>query len=585
MLLALLGFLGLGHAAAEGPEAELDRNRIVEGETITFTLTVPGDVDGEPDFTPLEQDFDILDRAQSSHTSIVNGRMSSQRVWRLVLAPKSNGLLTVPPIPVGRLQSLPQGLKVLPAGSKDAGTQSPPVFIEVEVTPESAFIQSQLVYTVRILHRVKLREGSLSDPDVQGALLERLGEDKSYRAFRNGHNYNVIERRYAVFPQQSGRLVIEGPVLSASVAVKSQRRHDLSQRFFGRDPFTDFPDIGGFFQETQPMRVRGKRLEVDVRPTPAGISGIWLPAQALTLEESWTPEAGEFRVGEPVTRTLTLKARGLSAVQLPDLEIPSVDGLKIYPDQPQAEQEVVEGGLQAAKRFKAALVPARPGRFDLPEIRVHWWNTNSDEAQSAVIPSRSIEVLPAAADATGAPASAAPLPSAPQAQSAPTSGAPLPPPTAAHGTTAGYWPWAAALLTAAWLLTLALWLRERRLSGVRTRAKTQRQTPPAASPRDIERACRKGEPRAARQALLAWAAVRWPQRRPTGLEDLAQRLASEPASQVLRELDRSLYSAEYSKSWDGTAAWKVLQPVLKTKPNVELRAKYAGLPELYPSTR
>ncbi len=387
---------------AEGPEAELDRNRIVEGETINFTLTVPGDVDGEPDFTPLEQDFDILDRAQSNHTSIVNGRMSSQRVWRLVLAPKTRGLLTVPPIPVGRLQSLPPGgLKVLPAGSQDAGTESPPVFIEVEATPESPFVQGQLVYKVRILHRVKLREGTLSDPGVQGALLERLGEDTSYRAFRNGHNYNVIERRYAVFPQQSGRLVIEGPVLSASVAVNNQRRRGLSQRFFGRDPFADFPDIGGFFQETQPVRVRGKRLEVDVKPQPAGATGVWLPAQSLTLTESWTPETGEFRVGEPVTRTLTLEARGLSDAQLPDLEMPSVDGLKIYPDQPQAEQNLVEGTLQATKRIKAALVPTRPGRFDLPEIRVNWWDTDTDQAQTAVVPARNIEVLPVVAGEHG----------------------------------------------------------------------------------------------------------------------------------------------------------------------------------------
>ena len=326
-LLLMLSWTTPVYAAAKGPQVELDRNRMVEGETVNLTLTVPGDLDGEPDFTPLDQGFDVLDRAQSSHTSIINGHMSSQRVWRLILAPKATGLLTVPPIPVGRLQSHPRTLKVLPAGSKDAGTESPRIFIEAEAAPKSPYVQGQLIYSVRIFHRVKLREASLSDPQTEGALLERLGEDKSYRAFRNGHSYNVIERRYAVFPQQSGRLGIDAPILSASVAAESQRRNSLSQRFFGRDPFAGFPDIGGFFQERRPVRIRSKRLEIEVKPRPTGISGNWLPAQSLSLEQSWTPQAAEFRVGEPVTRTLTLKARGLTHAQLPDLVMAAVDGL------------------------------------------------------------------------------------------------------------------------------------------------------------------------------------------------------------------------------------------------------------------
>jgi len=579
--LTLLATLAWQSALAQEPVAELDRSRIVEGETVTLSISIPGDLDGEPDLAPLEREFDILDRGQSSHTSIINGRVDSRRVWQLVLAPRKQGRQQIPALQVGTAATRPLQLEVLPAGSRAPGADSPKLFLEVEATPESPYVQQQVVYTIKIFSRVPLRQAGLSEPQVEGALLERLGEDRTYRVQRDGQRYNVIERRYALYPQASGKLTITGPVLSASVPVESRRRRGS---LFGRDPFDNFPnfgpDMGSLFQETRSMRMRGKNLELEVQPQPADFTGPWLPAQSLTLRQSWSPDPPEFRVGEPVTRTLTLRARGLAPSQLPDLEPPQVPGLKVYPDQPQSRNEETDGGIEAVKEIKAALVPSRAGRFELPEVRLSWWDTLAGRKRTEVIPARTIEVLPGTAESTAATAPPAPVtaaptaepePAAPPAQSAAT--------PAAISTTAGYWPWIAAALGSAWLLTLALWLWERSRRG---KSRQQPQPKPVTlSTSAVERACRAGDPRAAREALLAWSQARWPEGPPKGLEGLAQRLGHRQASTTLQGLDQSLYAPD-GAAWDGPAAWRILAPALKGGSRQQSPEGSAALPELYP---
>jgi hypothetical protein len=565
-------------AQSGGPQAELERNRIGEGESVILSLTVPGDLDGEPDLTPLERDFDILGRSQSSHTSIINGRMDSKRVWRLTLAPRRAGTLEVPPLPVGGSASPALRLEVSPGGDPAEGGQAPQAFIEVSAEPQSPYVQQQIVYTVRVFHRVDLRDGALNDPAVDGMPVERLGEDRSYREYHHGHRYSVIERRYALFPQHSGTLEIPPPVLSANVLVPGGRGGgSLAQRFFGRDPFGG---MNGLFQETRPLRVRGKPLSLDVRPQPPSAQWAWLPALDLTLSENWSPEGG-FRVGEPVTRTVTLRARGLTDAQLPDLTPTTVDGLKRYADRPQGETRPADGGLEAVKQFKEALVPTRVGDLQLPEVRVQWWDTATDAPREAVLPARTIQVLPAPAGQAARPPEPirpSPLENPPLA-SPPTTAPALP---AGLGAKAGPWPWIAAGLTVAWLLTLAFWLRERRLRQAGRRATLPGQTTPAKpDAAAVRRACRSGDAAAARRALLDWGRVAWPQSPPWGLGELAQRLGDEAAGAALGELDAELY-APTGGGWDGAEAWERLGNALRRP--ADGRPALAGdpLPPLYP---
>jgi len=601
LLSLLLGLTLAGRAVAADLHAQLDRSRVAEGDTLTLLLSAPGDAQGSPDLTPLEKDFDVLGQTQSSRVSIVNGRSSSSRDWRLTLAPKRSGRLQVPVIHLGSLSSAPLQVEVVPASQADRSGAGRAVMVEAEVEPKTPYVQGQSVYTVRVLYRVPLQQASLSDPKAGDAVLEQLGKDRSFSTRRGGQRYNVIERRYALFPQHSGQLHIDAPVLSASVP--EARRGSRRGGPFGGDPFGDFErilgsdpfgDMGSLFQRTRPIQVRGPGLSLDVKPQPPGSASPWLPAESVQLSETWSPDPPVARVGEPLTRTLAITAQGVTAAQIPDLQPAVPDGVKVYPDKAQTDTHADGDHLVAMKVLKEALVPSRPGRLTLPEVRLAWWDTGSSQQRVAVLPARTLDVKPAPAGAapppapapTSAPAAPSPKTAPPRTQSpAPAHGLSPAAVSAPVGAFAAYWPWITGMLALAWMATLGLWLRERRRGRARALgAESARPAPVdgiARARSRVQRACRANDPRAAREALLAWGVARWPEDPPRRLDTLARRLGP-PAAGLLAELDRRLYAGEQG-SWDGAAAWSGLGPALQT-PQRAPKAATTPLPALYPQS-
>ncbi|MEI6415423.1 MAG: BatD family protein, partial [Pseudomonadota bacterium] len=265
ILLALLGYSTLVEAG--GLEVHLDRTRVAADETLNLSVIAPSDSQGSPDFSPLTTDFEILDQAESTRMSIINGRASGSREWRLVLAPKRTGQLTIPSLPLGQTRSSPLSLEVLPAAAPTGSSsgEAKPLMLEVEADSRPPMVQGLVRYTVRILSRVPLRQAGLSEPKAGDALIERLGEDRHATLRRDGWEYQVTERRYALFPQHSGPLKIESPVLTAQLPGQQTPRggHSGFGLLGGQDPFADL------FERTRPVRLQDRLITLEVQPQPA----------------------------------------------------------------------------------------------------------------------------------------------------------------------------------------------------------------------------------------------------------------------------------------------------------------------------
>ena len=78
------------------------------------------------------------------------------------------------------------------------------MFLDVKATPEQPYVQSQVLYTLRLYRRVDIAQAELSEPELTDAVVEKLGEDSNYNTVVNGVSYLVTERKYAIFPQKSG---------------------------------------------------------------------------------------------------------------------------------------------------------------------------------------------------------------------------------------------------------------------------------------------------------------------------------------------------------------------------------------------
>ena len=153
------------------------------------------------------------------------------------------------------------------------------------------------------------------------------------------------------------------------------------------------------------------------------------------------------------------------------------------------------------------------------------------------------------------------------------------------------WAWLAALLGSGWLLTLA-WIltdrRRRRAAAPPPLAHALQAGRPrslAAAGEDLRRACRTDDPRAARDALLAWGQARWPEDAPRGLGALAARLGEPETDEVLDGIDRAIYAQGQDRpayGWDGNDTWLRLEPLLERAAQSERAGRAPALPGLYP---
>lgn len=579
VLSIVLGIWSAPSLAAE-VSAQVDRNVITQNETVELTLEL-SDQDGTPDLAPLENDFTVLNNARSNRISIVNGRIDTRNEWVLTLAPKRSGDLQIPALAVGDKHTDPIVVKVI-AGK--AATARNDVILESSVDVRSVDVQAQLIYTLRLLHGVDLKEGALSVPDLPSAIVERLGEDSTSEVQRGGRRYRVVERKYAIFPQKSGPFKIPPAEFNGKTVARGSSPFDsFFNRRFGADPFDQV------FGSGQAVRARSDEIVVNVAAQPKETLGSWwLPAKNIKLSDEWAPDPPQFRVGEPVTRTLILEADGLTAQQLPDVGQADIAGVKLYPDQPTKETTAHSNGVMAKKTLKIALIATRPGKLQLPPVEVSWWDTRQRALQVATLPARVVDVLPAA-DATGSNAS-------------PVTSTPLPvvnntPPrniadaavafddNAAREPVPNYWPYLTAVAVAAWLLTTMAWWRGRRMLVPAVQSST-RADPQAINVKNaraaVHVACASRDPKKLRDALLQWAALNWRDAPPRNIIDLSARTSDESLRQFLLRLEREGYAAQAEpldiKAMSATiVAWVDTAAVKEKK-----RGDEAGLRALYP---
>jgi hypothetical protein len=330
---------------------------------------------------------------------------------------------------------------------------------------------------------------------------------------------------------------------------------------------------------------------VDVKPHPASYSAAtWLPGEDLVLHDSWAEQPPEFHVGEPVTRVIGIDAKGLAASHLPEVAIPAIAAMRVYPEQPQRESRTDGAVVYGHSEQSFAFVPQQAGRVTLPEIRLNWWDIKAGKERVAVLPSWNVEVLPGAGGVQGAPLpppAAARTPQAPPVVVAPASQAPAPrdaitPLLRAWGWIAGGF---ALLLIGAWLIRR----RFRRQPPAAPAPVAVKPVPPAAAPapdaggalRALRQACDDNDARAAARALLDWAAAEWPDSPPRNLGAIASRLPGDAGSEV-RRLDQSLY-APGGVIWNGAGLGKVFSVAAgKVSQPVKPRTADGGLAPLYP---
>ncbi|NKB82414.1 MAG: hypothetical protein GKS05_11105 [Nitrospirales bacterium] len=590
----LLGFLMLSPSVnAQNLTVQVDRNPIHQDETVKLLIRLEGDTGGDsPDFGVLEDHFEVLGTTESNSIKIINGQTTSSKEWLATLMPKHTGGLTLPSLHVGQAQSTPLQLTVLAAEQPHNIPEGRDIFLETSLTPNAPYVQSQLVYTVRLFHAIPLQEGQITDPPLPNTLIKRLGEDVSFETMRYGRSYHVTERKFLIIPEKSGPLTIPPTIFTGTVIDSAHQQPSRNQSFQNGSNIFGSEFFRSFSTPLKPARARSQELTVTVKPIPAHMHGQpWLPSEELRLSESWSIDIAQahpnIHIGDPLTRTITMKVKGMMGEHLPDISLQeSSKSLNVYPDQPKKETLAENANILGIREQKIALVPTKAGRLTIPEIRVSWWDIHEDAKKTAVLPARTFTILPQGGQALQYSSSLpqdsralTPLPTSEQSQQETLSDATQTP--IDSGSVPGLWPSLAGVFFLAWVITIIGWWRTR-LSPPHHAAIPSSET--SSSLAQAYKAIRAASTQQSRQqtkeALLRWGAIRWKQQPPRSLGNLAGRFLDHQAQTALRELDRMLYTASES-CWDGASFWKIMAPVLQKGHSAVSRKSPNPLPSLH----
>lgn len=511
----------------------VDRNPVHVNESFQLFFDADESPDGDPDFSPLQQYFTILNSSQNSSISIINGDYQRSQKWTLQLMPKQVGEIVVPSIGFGDDKTEPFQVSVKEALQSDMASDQGLIF-ELSADKESVAVQGQLIITMRLMSDTNINAYEFGELVVDNVdvVSEPLGDVKRFQTRLGNRPYLVLEQRFALFPQNSGLMEIK-PVLG------QVRLASASSSIF--DPFQRRGEI---------RSVKSPGLKIQVSGIDPAFSGKhWLPTTGLRLSEVWQDDPQNLVAGEPITRTILLSADGLTAAQLPPVDQAEVSGIKQYPDQAALDNQTSENGIVGVRQQKVALIPTVAGRYTLPEITLPWWNTETGRQEIAKIPSRSFTVTapesaiqsPAAAEPGDEPAQTRPPLQSPAAQ--PVS---------------RFWVWMSLFLACGWLASVALWWWQyRRNDHGEEEAQPQMKLKQAA--RLLKQACDNNNAAEARNALMQWAAVLPVGIAPRHLNQLANHFG-EPLKTQIDHMNQSLYGAG-RESWRGAELWQTCQRI------------------------
>ena len=157
----------------------IEREPIVLNQQFSLLFSTDTKPDAEPDFSPLKQNFDILQQGKSNSVKIINGKMSQTMTWTLQLFPKQAGSIHIPIIHFGSDKTQAMQIDVLAqARAQPAGQSTEDIIVEAEVESKVAYVQQQIVYIQRLYFaRDFFDNATLSTPQLKtGKIdLEKLG--------------------------------------------------------------------------------------------------------------------------------------------------------------------------------------------------------------------------------------------------------------------------------------------------------------------------------------------------------------------------------------------------------------------------
>jgi len=230
---------------------------------------------------------------------------------------------------------------------------------------------------IRKFHPFEVSGASVLQVESQGTCLT----DTVSGATWTGQHYEWL-----VFPQRAGAIAIPPIVV------------DVETKDLATQKATSVPDqktLAVAFQAALPPGADQER-------------GL-ISTTRLEAEQALEPSTAEFKVGDALKRSISLRAAGISGMAFEPVQYAPVAGVGIYPSEPVVQDAVNWGSLSEGRRTESVTyVFEREGNYVLSDVTVTWWDLGEKRLHREVLPGPHVRVVfagPAADGGTSAPAS------------------------------------------------------------------------------------------------------------------------------------------------------------------------------------
>ena len=359
--------------------ASVSSNQVLLGDIFILTVQV-NDTGSEYrlNTNTLVNDFTVYRPSRSQETSYVNGTYTESTTWSLRLQAKKVGDLTIPALKIGSLTTQAIDIKVSQPGKQQNSTVNDSIFIENSANKTKIYLDQPLILQTKIFVSENINDGDIQPPTLAGANIERIDAKKPTQVIRQGIRYQVLTYQYQITPSESGDVTITSPLLIGTV-LKATRTNNWNNN-----------------STLEPINIRGNDVNLTVKEIPVNFKGDWLVSEDVQLIENNNLQQQKYTVGEPITRSISLQIASLPIDKMPEIKLNYDTSLRYYPDQDDLKQGEIGGLLYSQRTITHAIIPSEKGQLILPEIKIPWWNSNTEKQEFAILPAQTLTIKAAA---------------------------------------------------------------------------------------------------------------------------------------------------------------------------------------------
>ncbi|USD64269.1 hypothetical protein [Vibrio sp. SCSIO 43136] len=241
----------------------------------------------------------------------------------------------------------------------------------IDESQQNTHVRQQTILNIEVATTQWFTGGTqIGHVDIPNVFVKQLSPlATNYTERKHGKTWSRQRWEVALYPMASGDYLV--PPLPVSVQVAASDRSKVAGVVY-----------------TPPMR-----FTAGLASAHLSHDGDWFIATQASLKQRVEQSSSELKVGDSITRTITLEAHNSFSPLLPDLmPFGANQAYQVYP-QPKIRQDHVRRTTNVSTLEESQVyVLQQGGSITFPAIELVWWNSDIQQLETLVVEEYTIEV-------------------------------------------------------------------------------------------------------------------------------------------------------------------------------------------------